>query len=148
MKGKRIVVRDAEQIKVLVNKERNTLIRTKLVFLNFLANFHRELDKICEIFGIAESTGYLWVRQWNEEGYEGIKSKGKRTGRPSFLPEDNMKKLNELLKEKPYWTTKEVRELIASKFEVTYSEDQVVRILRDKLKICFSKPHSLYYKTK
>ena len=59
--------------------------------------------------GIAESTGYLWIREWNQGGYEGIRGKdGRGGGRTSRLSKEDLKKLNELLKEKAYWTIKEV----------------------------------------
>ncbi len=55
-------------------------------------------------------------------------------------------KPEEFLKSKPYWTTKEARELIGEEFQVDFSEAQVRRILKEKLKMNFSKPYSLNYR--
>ena len=51
-----------------------------------------------------------------------------------------------MLKEKESWTTKEVRGLIKERFGVEFSEDQVVRILRQRLKMHFSKPYPMDYR--
>jgi len=50
------------------------------------------------------------------------------------------------LKKKEYWTTKEVKVQIKEKFGVEYSDDQIVRILRNKLKMHFSKPFPVDYR--
>jgi len=47
--------------------------------------------------GIAIPMGYLWLRKWNKEGYEGLKDKEGKKGRPAKLT---------------YWTTKKVKILI------------------------------------
>ena len=54
--------------------------------------------------------------------------------------------LKELLKKRAYWTTKEVRTLIKDISDIEYSQDHVVRILRDKLKMHFSKPYPMDYR--
>jgi len=48
--------------------------------------------------------------------------------------------------EKPFWTTKEVKVLIKERFGIDISEDQVRRILRDKLEMNFSKPYPEDYR--
>jgi transposase len=121
------------------------LWRKKTKVWNFAANFKGDIEKACEIFAVAIPTGYSWIRQWNQAGYEGIKSKGKRTGRRPRLSGGECQKLEELLKEKESWTTKEVRGLIKERFGIEFSEDQVVRILRHRLKMYFSKPYPMDY---
>ena len=74
------------------------------------------------------------------------KEKLRVSGRPPRLNEEGTEKLREYLKEKPFWTTKEVRCLIKERFEVELSEDQTRRILKDKLKMNFSKPYSKDYR--
>jgi transposase len=44
------------------------------------------------------------------------------------------------------WTTAEIRELIQQEFGVLYSPDQVVRILRKRLKIHLNKPFPRNYR--
>ena len=141
MKGERIKVKNIEQVKEKLKKEKKENILVKLIFLNLLVE-GIDFERACRLCEIAQSTGYLWIREWNEEGYKGIKGKGrgKGGGRPSRLSEEDLKKLKELLKKRAYWTTKEVKALIKDTFDIEYSLDQVVRILRNKLKMHFSKP--------
>ena len=47
---------------------------------------------------------------------------------------------------KGYWTTKEVKRLLKEIFMKELSEDQVRRILRDKLGMKLSKPYSQDYR--
>ncbi len=140
MKGERIKVKNIGEIQEKLKREKKEDVVIKLIFLNLIGG-GIDLEEACRFCGIAESTGYLWIREWNQEGYKGIKGKGRGGGRPSKLSEEDLKKLKELLKEKPYWTTKEVRILIKETFGIEYLEDQVARILREKLKMHFSKPY-------
>ena len=146
MRGERIKIKNVKEIKnrLKVEKEGNTKVR--LIFLNLIAYEGVNFKKACEYCGIAESTGYSWIREWNGEGYKGIKKKEGKRGRPSKLSKEGLEKLKEILKQKPYWTTKEVRILIKEKFGIEYSEDQVIRILRDKLRMHFSKPYPIDYR--
>ena len=146
MKGERIKVKNIEEVKEKLKREKKEDVVIKLIFLNLVGG-GIGFEEGCRFCGIAESTGYLWIREWNQGGYEGIRGKGGRGGgRPSRLSEEDLKKLKELLKEKAYWTTKEVRAVIKKFFKIEYSEDQVVRILRDKLKMQFSKPYPVDYR--
>ena len=146
MKGKRLTIRNPEEIEVRLRDEKDENVRIKLIFLNLVSNLKVDLEKACEIFAIATSTGYLWIRLWNEKGYEGIKGGKDKGGRPPRLSDDDCRRLEELLKEKECWTTKEARGLIRENFGVEFSEDQVVRILRQRLKMHFSKPYPMDYR--
>lgn len=146
MKGKHLTIKNTEEIGVRLRSEKEESIKIKLIFLNLVASFKVDLEKVCEIFAIAIPTGYSWIRQWNQAGYEGIKSKGKRSGRRPRLSDEECGKLGEMLKENESWTTKEVRGLIKERFGVEFSEDQVVRILRQRLRMHFSKPYPMDYR--
>src|SRR5512135_3300627 len=95
---------------------------------------------MCQDFGIAGSTGYLWLRTWNDAGYAEISEKGQRTGRPPQLDKWDLVFLNYLLHQKITWTAVEVRELIQREFCIKYSPAQVIRILRERMGMHFSKP--------
>ena len=145
MKGERLEIKNVKEIEGRLKREKKSNIVVKLIFLNLIGG-GIGFEEACRFCGIAESTGYLWIREWNRKGYKGIESKGGKRGRPSRLSEEDLEKLKEKLKEKPYWTTKEVRILIKETFGIEYSEDQVARILRDKLKMHFSKPYPVDYR--
>ena len=147
MKVRKIKIKDIEEIREKLKTERDYKIKIRLIFLNIVSNKEIGVEEACTMCGIAIPTGYLWIRKWNEKGYEGLKDKeeGKR-GKPPKLSEEGIERLKELLKDKPYWTTKQVRIIIKEKLGVEYSEDQVVRILRDKIGMKFSKPYPKDYR--
>jgi transposase len=93
------------------------------------------------------TTAYRWIRIWNCEGKEGLKSKqGKGGGKPAKMSEEQLKDFEGILREeKEKWTIKEVRMLLKERFGVEYSEDQVSRILK-MFKMNHMKPYwsSLY----
>jgi transposase len=146
MKGDRIEIAKRKEIRARLRHEKDDRARMKLVFLNAIANFSMDLETACSICGIATSTGYLWIRNWNEEGYEGIRIKPNPGGRPPKLNEEDLGKLKEELKKKDYWTTQEVKVQLLEKFGVDLSEDQVRRILRSKMNMHFSKPYPIDYR--
>ncbi len=139
MKGERIAVKNQDDIKNRIETEKSPSVKMKLAFLNLAAHSPHDFDKICEFFGVAVSTGYQWVREWNKKGYESIKEKKNRGGRPPKLSGKDLLQLGEYLEEKEQWRTKEVKKLIKEKFGVDLSDDQVARIIRQKLEIGFSK---------
>ena len=146
MKGENIELSRPKEIRARLRHEKDDKVRLKLVFLNAIANFSMNLESACSMCGIATSTGYLWIRKWNEEGYEGIKDKPNSGGRPPKLDEEKLEKLKMELREKEYWTTQEVKVKLLEKFGVDLSEDQVRRILRGKLNMLFSKPYPIDYR--
>jgi transposase len=146
MKGDKIELARRKEIRSRLRHEKDDKARLKLIFLNAIANFSVDLETACSMCGIATSTGYLWIRAWNEGGYEGIKDKPNTGGRPPKLSDDDLKRLSEELKKKSYWTTQEVKNELQEKFEVDLSEDQVRRILRTKLNMLFSKPYPIDYR--
>jgi transposase len=146
MKGDRIEIARRKEIRSRLRHEKDERIKLKLIFLNAIANFSIDLETACSMCGIATSTGYLWIRNWNEEGYESFKEKPNQGGRPPKLDEEDMEKLRAELKKKDYWTTHDVKTELLEKFGVDLSEDQVRRILRDKMKMLFSKPYPIDYR--
>jgi transposase len=75
MKTQQVTIKNAQDIGGRLRGEKGEEVKIKLIFLNLIANLKIDLEKVCEIFAIATSTGYLWIGQWNQEGYEGIKGK-------------------------------------------------------------------------
>ena len=146
MKGERIKLVKPKEIRSRLRHEKDDGIRLKLVFLNAVANFSMDLESACSMCGIAVSTGYLWIRNWNEEGYDGIKDKPNSGARPPKLDKEDLEELRAELKQKDYWTTPEVKGKILDKFGVDLSEDQVRRILRNNLDMLFSKLYPMDYR--
>jgi len=146
MKGEIIKVERVGELAELLRAETASGIKIKLIFLNAFGNGNTTYETACELCGIHTSTGYVWVRRWNMGGYDGLKESANQGGRPAKLSENDLKWLEETLKEKDYWTTKEVRQVILEKFAVDLSDDTVVRLLRHELGMRFSKPYSIDYR--
>ena len=101
MKGERLEIKNVKEIEGRLKREKKSNIVVKLIFFNLIGG-EIGFEEACRFCGIAESTGYLWIREWNRKGYKGIESKGGKRGRPSRLSEEDLEKLKEKLKEKPY----------------------------------------------
>lgn len=146
MKGERLFVERQTELLKDLTEEKDITIKFKLAFLKCFSPLGRDLEAVCQDFGIAVSTGYLWLRTWNDAGYAGMSEQGQRTGRPPQLDKWDLVFLNYLLHQKITWTTVEVRELIQREFGIEYSPAQVIRILRERLGMHFSKPFPRDYR--
>ena len=146
MKGDRVLVKNSEEIEKRLPTETDARIKPRLIFLNAIANCGISYDLASKICGLNLSTGYVWIRKWNAGGYGGLKDKDTRTGRPPKLDKDDLVKLKEILKTRDYWTTNEVRKVIKDQFNVDLAISQVIKILRDKLDMLFSKPYPMDYR--
>ena len=146
MKGDIVRIQNSEGLLKRLRTETDERVKPRLIFLNAMANHGISYEKASDICGLSVSTGYVWIRKWNAEGYEGLKDKNTRTGRPPRLNDENMMKLKEILKGKTYWTTKEVVMEIKAHFDVDLSEDQTIKILRNKFSMLFSKPYPMDYR--
>ena len=136
MKGDRLVIDRLPEIAAHLGSETDEKIRLKLAFLQCFACFQPDLEALCHAFGIATPTGYWWIRNWNQRGYEGIQeSGGGNAGRPPLLDDFDILYLASLLQEKACWTTQEIRDLIKANFGIDYSRFQLARILRKRLKL-------------
>jgi len=146
MKGDIVRIQNRDDLLKRVRTESDEHVKPRLIFLNAMANYGISYENASDICGLCMSTGYVWIRKWNAEGYEGLKDKDTRTGRPPRLNNENMMKLKEILKGKPYWTTKEALLEIKAHFDIDLSEDQTIKILRDKFHMLFSKPYPMDYR--
>lgn len=73
--------------------------------------------------------GYEWRKRWNEQGYEGLIPQFDG-GAPSRLSQEDTEDLIDVLKQRDDWTTKEIRQLIQDRFNVSYTKRHVNRLLR------------------
>lgn len=70
-----------------------------------------------------------WVRRFEEEGIEGLRTR-ERSGRPPEVEQRVMAKIGrEVATNESGWTVREVRELVSEEAGVTYSERHVYRLL-------------------
>ena len=73
-----------------------------------------------------------WLKRYDKEGIEGLKTRQKSSGRPSELSEEVKYQIKKELKESSYdgWTTKQAEELIVKKSGIKYHYTHIYRILR------------------
>lgn len=141
-----VEIRNPEEIVQRLSEEKSLLVKQKLSFLNLVANYRMSVKEATRALGLGLSTGYKWIKDWNEGGYQGLLPSPRRGGRPPRLKKEELDRLRRLLQGRSYWTTKEVRHLIQEEFGVQLSCAQVGRILREKLKMRFGKPYPRDYR--
>lgn len=150
MKNRSLLIQNESLIGYYIEREENPTIKYRLAFLNSLKMLEYDVEKACEIFIIAIPTAYAWARKWNDEGYSGIAhpshESDRPVGRPPKLKSEDLTKLKDLLSERSNWLGYEIRELIIEKFGIEFSLSQVERIVREKLKMHFSKPYPHDYR--
>lgn len=132
-----------EELKGLIRQEKDKRVHERLLFVHQLY-LKDDVYQACERICISIQTGYNWLKAWNRDGYEGLKPRF-GGGRPPKLTEGQRETLREALGSKSHWLTGEVRDLIARKFNVQYSQRQVARMLRG-LGMHYSKPYPEDYR--
>jgi transposase len=142
----KIEIAEKEKISEYLKLEEESEVKIRLIALNLISFCDMSVKEASEAIGVPVRTIYEWIWVWNGERYGGLKGKPPSQGRPPRLGEEEIERLKGYLKERPFWTTKEVKILIKERFEMDISEDQVRRILRDKLKMNFSKPYPKDYR--
>jgi transposase len=85
--------------------------------------------EVADMMGITERTVHNWRKRYEKGGVKALETK-KKPGRKRKLSEEDLERLEELLKQREYWTGKEVRNLIMIEFDVKYTLRHVARILR------------------
>lgn len=69
--------------------------------------------------GISASTGYIWLKRWNEEGLNGLIPKYDG-GKSPKLSEEDYKRLDEILEKTPNLTVDIVSDILKSEFGVVF----------------------------
>jgi putative transposase len=123
--------------------EKDVKILKRLYFIKFRYEGD-SVEKASEKVGITKRIGYIWQDRWNDTGYNGIIPRY-AGGRPSKLSQQQKNELEQLLKQKECWTTKDVKNLILEKFNIEYTLKQIYIILRD-MGMNFGKPYPHDYR--
>jgi transposase len=150
MRGQSLFLIEEKTIPECLAKESDPEVKYRLAFLHAFIKTNSDLDKVCDIFQVAIPTGYVWIRKWNQKGYEGIAhpfhQSSNPAGRPPTLDEYDMETLKVLLDAKETWQAKDVSELISDTWGFDFSLSQVDRIMKEKLGMKFSKPYPHDYR--
>ena len=122
-------------------------VAKKVNRLHFIQQLYKghTVREACSILNIPVTTGYNWLKKWNEEGPDGLDHK-KGAGRPTFLTENQMKQLDEFIENNDSLGTKDVHYFIQKKFGIDYSLKQV-RFIINKLEYGWIKPYPIFSKS-
>lgn len=150
MKCSSSLINDTYLIPLYLDKETDGVVKYRLAFLNSIKCLDYDLERACGIFRIAVPTAYVWIRQWNERGYDGLvhpfHQPGSKIGHPPKLAEEELEELKLILLAKDKWLTKEIHALILDRWGVELSRWQISRILKGKFKMQLSKPYPHDYR--
>lgn len=109
--------------------EKFVLLYEKVTFIEDLYCDETVKDSIKK-HGKTPQTGYKWLKDWNEEGFDGLFRKG-NSGRISKLSDYQFDILKENIVLKGLSNVSEIREEIQKEFGVTYSERHLRRLIFD-----------------
>ena len=121
---------EIDLIDAKLKEERDPKVRDRLRMI-LLPKEGYKPKEVATIMRTTERTVHTWKKRYGEEGCEGLRTRD-NPGRKKRLSEGDIEPLEGLLKQKDYWTTREVRDLIKSEFEVEFTVRHVTRILRKK----------------
>jgi len=130
MKRKILVERhlSKEELEGLIRRVKGRRLVERLIFIRCLYD-GEAVKYAARKLGRAKLTGYGWLKRWNNRGPDGLRPNF-GGGRPPKLSAEEREVLDEVLRKRDDWTTREVRNLILKKFGVNYSLRSVRRILR------------------
>lgn len=80
--------------------------------------------------GKTQQTGYLWLKNWNSDGFDSLFRKS-GSGRHSKLSDYQFKILKENIQLKGLTKVSEIKKEIKNEFGVTYSERHLQRLIYD-----------------
>lgn len=94
--------------------------------------------EIADILKVHRSKVSIWLRNWQQNGMEGV-LEGHRSGRPPAITNDQREKLTDILDSGPVaygfstgiWTSPMVARVIEDEFSITYHPAHVSRILHE-----------------
>lgn len=110
-------------------KERNASIKERLLLIIRISTDKQHIELVASELHKSRAWAYKWYKRYNEEGLEGLRDKP-RSGRPSFMDEENIMKIRtELSASNTGWSTKEVMDHIEKKTGIKYHEDHIRRLL-------------------
>lgn len=127
----------------LIKTEKDAKILRRLYFIKFRYEGD-SIQEASEKIGITKRSGYIWQDRWNKEGYQGLIPQY-AGGRPSKLTDQQKAQLEQMLRQKDSWTSREVRDLMIEEFNVAYTIKQVLEITK-KMGMKFAKPYQRDYR--
>lgn len=118
--------------------EKNSKIKERLLIVSYLYE-GKSIDEIVKLSKRCERTIWLWIKRWNDYGYDGLIPKS--TGGPK--PKITDEQWDELVEDitGKGMTIKDVVEYLKKKYNVVLSYSWVQNVLRNKKKVKYGKPY-------
>ena len=130
--------------KLISRHQQNADVLKKLIFIRFLYD-GKTVEEAAKLMVISFSTGHRWLDEWNEGGYENLYPKYKNCGRKAKLTEEQFKKLDEIMINESFLSTRKVHKIIKEQFNIDYSITRIPAIVK-KLGYSYKKGYIIYSK--
>jgi len=130
--------------KLIKKHQQEADVLRKLIFIRFLYN-EKTVEEAVELMEISLSTGHRWLDEWNDGGYEGLYPKYKNCGRNAKLTNEQFQKLDEIMINESFLSTRKVHEIIKKEFNIDYSMSRIPVIV-NKLGYSYKKGYIIYSK--
>ncbi len=124
-----------------LKKEKNGNVKVKLIGLNLIHMHGKRVADVSEILGVSPRTTYRWIKEWNANGYAGIVGNPPSPGRPPKLDRDKISLLRKAMECRLFWRVKDIRRKVRRLFDVSFSDVQMRRILRNGMGMAFLRPY-------
>lgn len=134
---------DIEELNRMIKVERDAKILMRLYFIKFRYE-GITVNESSKRIGVTKRVGYIWQERWNEKGYDGLAPQY-AGGRPSKLTNQEKIELEQLLRQKDSWTSREMHDMILDKFGVDYTIKQVL-VIAKQMGMKFAKPYMHDYR--
>lgn len=133
------------EIKKLLKEYKHDFDMYRRLLIIYNVSNGLSIAKASEHLNVCSKTGETWVKNYNANGLDGLKTKYKNCGRKSRMSEENLKDLKNFIdnSEKSY-DVADVKIIIEERYGINYSENYVWRLLREKLDYNYGKPFFKY----
>ena len=131
--------------KIINDAKVQNKIMKRAIFIRSLKQ-ENTIKEASKLIGIARQTGSLWLKRYNDEGYDGLVPKYDG-GRPGQLDDNQKEELkNTLSDKKSNYTISEVVKLIKEEYDVELSYKRVWTLVRKDFGLNYSKPLTIAHK--
>lgn len=131
-----------EEIKTLLNHQKNSTNRNKIQVLYWLKNGEVEtITKAAKLLGVHRTTVQRWWKQYKQGGLKQLLHNQPKTGRPSAIPIEVIQGIEKQLNQETegFNSYKEIQNWVKNKYklDVKYStlHNQVYSRMKAKLKV-------------
>lgn len=136
---------DNGELNTLLEEHKDSYNIYRRVLLIKMVKNGDTIKRASEIIGINRKTGERWVKQYNEEGMDGLLTKYHNCGKKSKLDDEKLEMLKDyIITSNQGFTIEDVRDLILCFFGIEFSYNHVWFITRKKMGLNYGKPFIKY----